>query len=1300
MLKDISLTFWALLLLSTASATTYYSQQSGAPNDLSNWNTSRTGGGSTPSNFSTSNDVFAIQVGHTMTAELVSPSPTGRWLLTGINMTLQVEDGGTLQANDIVDLTPSSTFQIDNGGRYNHNYAGNEIFDGTESFATSSTVELQELPGTTLDQGITFGNLIVNFSSGGSLRVDNSDNETFVVAGDLTIINTGGSSNEFRLASGSGDNVTLQIGGDFSLQGGRLDFYGSSGGTAGVIQVGGNFSFTNGVWDNAGGDNLEIVFTGGANSDVTFQLTNDVTIVGNAIDDCDWTIASGKVVGLLSDLEVGAGETCTVEGQLNCGTFKVADGGLSSTFTLSSTGALGIGAADGIENSGSQGNVQTDTRNYSPAATYVYNGTIQQTTGRGLYDETNELTGTVQISNTAAIVSPTEDVSFGDGFSLIVDESCQFDLESSLHFVKASGSTASITGNGSFLIEHAEGFSASSTSGGEALQGFTSCTFGSTGNVTYQAAGNQSITNQFTYGDLTLSASFVTSNVNNKTALGTLDIDGNLSIEGTADFDPDDHQINLSGNWTAAVGTDFSEGTGTIVFDGEDAQNIDTDGTETFYNISQTGIGFTSANDGINLAIGGTLNISAGTLNMGGNTLQTTSTNRSLIMSGGTLLLAEENATNQPNFGTVTISGGTIELSGAGDLELNGGETYENLTFSGSGIKTISSTTANINGTVYITDECILDVENRTFGNGSTDLTMDGGYFKMDGSGVKPSIGGTYTLTEGAIEFGGSDLLTIRSPKTYFCVLITGSQVSSSAGNYTLADGGSWVIANGATWSTTVRRILTAGIASVTVNGTFNTADVDGFSGGTATSIDQSISSITLGSASTIAYTSNSPQVITGRDDYVNLEVSGSGDKTFANTPEVSGRLSITSSGTVTLPSSITFDGTSSQDIPSLDYGSTNIIIDGGGDKVLQGNTTMNGTLTFTNGNLDIGTHTLTLGGSAVVSSANAASYIETSGSGRVSRSISSGSSFLFPVGHNPYLPMTISCSTCSGEIFEVGVQDEIYTDPEPGDRTTTFSDASILNFVDKTWEITAPALTDNITFNVQWNSSDQTVDPGSGNTSNDMGLGYWLTGTGAWTPGSIMAASVSGNQYSLSRTLSSTSAAIYYMGVGSSSTPLPVDLVDFTVSCELNNPMVRWHTSTEINNSHFTLQGSSDGSTYNTIERVEGAGTTVETQYYELRNVQPYTYYRLQQTDFDGTVAYSNVVINTCRPANSVLLKEGGILVQTNESQPYEIFTAQGTLASKGMLLSGNHHVDLKHLAKGIYILRSPDFTYRFVVQ
>ena len=235
----------------------------------------------------------------------------------------------------------------------------------------------------------------------------------------------------------------------------------------------------------------------------------------------------------------------------------------------------------------------------------------------------------------------------------------------------------------------------------------------------------------------------------------------------------------------------------------------------------------------------------------------------------------------------------------------------------------------------------------------------------------------------------------------------------------------------------------------------------------------------------------------------------------------------------------------------------------------------MNGTITFTSGDIDLGSSDLTLGSSAVVSSANASSYVRIDGTGRLKQTISSGSNYTFPIGQNPYLPVTISCASCSGKEISIGVEDVIYDDPTT--QTTTFAAAGHLNYVDKTWDLTSnSSIAGNVTIETQWNNSDQTTDPGSNNSSNHVGIGYWEDGVStAWNKQTVSAASVSGTIYSMSRTLSSLSTNKYYLGVGTNTSPLPVSYEYINLECNENKVRLKWATSVEINCSHFNVETS-----------------------------------------------------------------------------------------------------------------------------
>lgn len=94
--------------------------------------------------------------------------------------------------------------------------------------------------------------------------------------------------------------------------------------------------------------------------------------------------------------------------------------------------------------------------------------------------------------------------------------------------------------------------------------------------------------------------------------------------------------------------------------------------------------------------------------------------------------------------------------------------------------------------------------------------------------------------------------------------------------------------------------------------------------------------------------------------------------------------------------------------------------------------------------------------------------------------------------------------------------------------------------------------------------------------------------------------------------------------------TPLPVELVSFTGAYEHPVVSLDWKTESELNNDYFTLERSASGLQFEELARIEGAGTTNDMQTYNYVDQSPFpneTYYRLKQTDFDGTTSYSKII-------------------------------------------------------------------------
>ena len=95
----------------------------------------------------------------------------------------------------------------------------------------------------------------------------------------------------------------------------------------------------------------------------------------------------------------------------------------------------------------------------------------------------------------------------------------------------------------------------------------------------------------------------------------------------------------------------------------------------------------------------------------------------------------------------------------------------------------------------------------------------------------------------------------------------------------------------------------------------------------------------------------------------------------------------------------------------------------------------------------------------------------------------------------------------------------------------------------------------------------------------------------------------------------------------------LPVELTDFAGKYVAGKVELTWNTSSELNNSHFVVERSLDGTKFSELGKVQGAGTTIEPQAYDFVDANPkqINYYRLKQVDIDGTYEYSIIiVINT----------------------------------------------------------------------
>lgn len=99
-----------------------------------------------------------------------------------------------------------------------------------------------------------------------------------------------------------------------------------------------------------------------------------------------------------------------------------------------------------------------------------------------------------------------------------------------------------------------------------------------------------------------------------------------------------------------------------------------------------------------------------------------------------------------------------------------------------------------------------------------------------------------------------------------------------------------------------------------------------------------------------------------------------------------------------------------------------------------------------------------------------------------------------------------------------------------------------------------------------------------------------------------------------------------YFVGA----TVLPVTLSKFDAKYDAGKVNLDWTTETEINNDYFTIERSSDMENFEVLGIVKGNGnsnTKINYNFYDKSPIKGTSYYRLKQTDYDGTYKYSKPV-------------------------------------------------------------------------
>ncbi len=162
-----------------------------------------------------------------------------------------------------------------------------------------------------------------------------------------------------------------------------------------------------------------------------------------------------------------------------------------------------------------------------------------------------------------------------------------------------------------------------------------------------------------------------------------------------------------------------------------------------------------------------------------------------------------------------------------------------------------------------------------------------------------------------------------------------------------------------------------------------------------------------------------------------------------------------------------------------------------------------------------------------------------------------------------------------------------------------------------------------------------------------------------------------------------------------------PIELTNFEVkTTKTKTNIIYWRTESETDNDYFTLERSTDALSFTELVRIDGAGTStnpIDYEWTDKSTISGISYYRLKQTDIDGTFTYSEIKTSNIVPYSEPLIypnpTRGIINISTGVQDQAEIkilmYNDLGLLVKETIGTGPHTEIDIENLTTGIYILR-----------
>lgn len=212
------------------------------------------------------------------------------------------------------------------------------------------------------------------------------------------------------------------------------------------------------------------------------------------------------------------------------------------------------------------------------------------------------------------------------------------------------------------------------------------------------------------------------------------------------------------------------------------------------------------------------------------------------------------------------------------------------------------------------------------------------------------------------------------------------------------------------------------------------------------------------------------------------------------------------------------------------------------------------------------------------------------------------------------------------------------------------------------------------------------------------VSVNYQSSMAAPFSPGDIWSSIASGN--------CNQADCWEYLGRQLEITPLlSVELYEFLGLTESSYNYLHWTTFTEKNNSHFILQRSEDGVSYEDVATIQGHGTTSEENHYaysdfDIRDIL--YYYRLKIVDFNGIEEFSTPIalLRENASANGLVaypvpmsdILNLSFVSNSNSIATIELRSIDGKLIAMRQFdcLAGNNNlsIDASNIARGVYLV------------